>query len=334
MNVAVFSTKPYDKTYLENANNGQHELVFFESRLTRQTAAVAAGFHAICAFVNDELDEIVLKTLAQQGIQLVALRSAGFNNVDLAAAGKAGIKVTRVPAYSPCAVAEHAVSLMLCLNRKLHRAYNRVRDGNFALEGLVGFDFCGKTAGIVGTGKIGMLVCQIMLGLGCTVLAYDMYPNPTCQSMGVQYVPLNELFAKSNVISLHCPLTQESYHMINNDSIALMKAGVMLINTSRGGLINTQHVLEALKSGKVGYLGLDVYEQEEELFFEDLSSQIIQDDILGRLLTMPNVIITGHQGFFTEEALKNIASTTIENISSFAHGQLKNEISQEMVTKK
>lgn len=334
MKVAVFSTKPYDKASLDAANAVRHELVFFESRLTLQTAPLAANFEAVCVFVNDELDAPVLAALAKQGVRLIVLRCAGFNNVDVAAAAASGLKITRVPAYSPCAVAEHAVSLMLCLNRKLHRAYARVRDGNFALEGLLGFDFCGKTAGIIGTGKIGRLVCQIMQGLGCTVLAYDMIRDTACESRGVRYTPLEELLSKADVISLHCPLTAKTRHLIHNDTIKLMKDNVMLINTSRGALIHTQHILDALKSGKIGYLGLDVYEQEEDLFFEDLSSQIIQDDLFERLLTLPNVMITGHQGFFTEEALRNIAMTTLENIDNFVQGQITNEVSRETADKK
>ncbi|MDQ4077660.1 MAG: 2-hydroxyacid dehydrogenase [Chloroflexota bacterium] len=322
MKVAVFSTKSYDREFLKaaNAEHG-HELTFFEPRLSRETAALAEGFPAICAFVNDELNAEVLHRLAAGGTRLVALRSAGFNNVDLVAAAELGLTVTRVPAYSPYAVAEHAVGLILDLNRRIHRAYNRVREGNFSLEGLLGFDLHGKTVGIIGTGKIGQIFARIMRGFGCQLLAYDPYPNTECEVLGVEYVPLEKLFAHSDIIALHAPLTPETYHIIDEEALKQMKPGVMLINTSRGALVDTRAVIEALKSGKVGSLGLDVYEEEEELFFENLSEQVIQDDTFSRLLTFPNVIVTGHQAFFTEEALANIAETTLDNVTAFETGE-------------
>jgi D-lactate dehydrogenase len=322
MKVAVFSTKAYDRQFLEAANSPkQHDLVFFEPRLARDTAILAAGFPAVCAFVHDQVDASTLKILAANGTRLVALRCAGFNNVDINTAAELGIQVSRVPAYSPYGVAEHAVGLILSLNRKIHHAYNRVRDGNFSLNRLLGFNLHGRTVGIVGTGKIGLILGQIMKGFGCHLLAYDVYHNPELEAIGGKYVELPELFANSDIISLHCPLTPETHHLINGDAIAQMKPGVMLINTSRGALIDTQAVIDGLKSGQIGYLGVDVYEQESELFFEDLSGEIIQDDTFQHLTTFPNVLITGHQAFFTEEALHNIAETTLSNIADFEHGR-------------
>jgi D-lactate dehydrogenase len=322
MKVAVFSTKPYDRRFLEAANaDHRHKLVFFEPRLTCDTTVLAAEFPAVCAFVNDQLDEKTLKCLAEQGIRLIALRSAGFNNVDLKAASELGMTVVRVPAYSPYAVAEHTIGLILTLNRKIHRAYNRVREGNFSLDGLLGFDLYGRTVGIIGTGKIGVIVGQILKGFGCQLLVYDVYRNPDCEALGAKYVELPELFAASDIITLHCPLIPETYHLINAQAVEQMKQGVMLINTSRGALIDTQAVIDALKSRKIGYLGLDVYEQESDLFFEDLSEDVIQDDVFERLLTFPNVLITGHQAFFTENALKKIAETTLSNITDFEQGR-------------
>ena len=322
MKVAVFSTKSYDRTFLEAANvGGQHELVFFEPRLNLETSVLTAGFPAVCAFVNDCLDAPTLRAIAQNGVRLLALRSAGFNHVDLAAARDLDLTLLRVPAYSPYAVAEHAVAMILSLNRKIHRAYNRVREGNFALEGLLGFDLHGKTVGIVGTGKIGALTAKILHGFGCRLLGYDVFHNPDCVALGMEYVALAQLFANSDVVSLHCPLIPETYHLINAGAIEQMKPGIMLINTSRGQLIDTKAVTKGLKSGKIGYLGLDVYEQETDLFFEDLSDRVIQDDVFQRLLTFPNVLITGHQAFFTQEALQNIAETTIGNITDFEQGR-------------
>jgi D-lactate dehydrogenase len=322
MKVAVFSAKSYDRTFLEAANvDRTHDLVFFEPRLNLETSILTAGFSAACVFVNDQLDGKTLAAIAENGIRLLALRSAGFNHVDLAAARDLDLTLLRVPAYSPYAVAEHAVAMILSLNRKIHRAYNRVREGNFALDGLLGFDLHGKTVGIVGTGKIGALTAKILHGFGCRLLGYDVSQNPDCQALGMEYVSLPELLGASDIVSLHCPLIPETYHLINAETVAQMKEGTILINTSRGQLINTKAVTKGLKSGKIGYLGLDVYEQETDLFFEDLSNQVIQDDVFQRLLTFPNVLITGHQAFFTEEALKNIAETTIANITDFEQGR-------------
>jgi len=328
MRVAVFSTKPYDRRFLESANATRgHELVFFEPRLTTETATLASGFEAVCAFVNDVLDAPVLEALGRGGTRLVALRCAGFNNVDLDASQALGVKVTRVPAYSPHAVAEHTVALMLALNRKLTRAAARVRDGNFALDGLLGFDLHGRTAGIAGTGAIGSVVARILTGFGCEVLAHDPAPNEECRQLGVRYVQLHELFARSDVLTLHCPLTPSTHHLINRDALTLMKDGVMLINTSRGAILDTVAVIAALKSGKLGYLGLDVYEEEAGLFFEDLSDQVLQDDVFARLLTFPNVLITGHQAFFTHEALSAIATTTLDNVTAIERsGSCANEL--------
>jgi len=318
MNIAVFSTKPYDRMFLEAANAAHgHELIYFEPRLTRETSALAAGFPAVCVFVNDQLDATVLAALARQETRLIALRCAGFNNVELAAAREVGLTVVRVPAYSPHAVAEHTLGLVLALNRKIHRAYARVREGNFALDGLLGFDLYGQTVGIVGTGQIGAVVARIMGGFGCRILAHDPFPNPECEALGARYVALPELFADSDMITLHCPLTPQTRHLIDAQALQQMKPGVMLINTSRGALIDTPSVTEALKSGKIGYLGLDVYEEEADLFFEDLSNIVLQDDVFARLLTFPNVIITGHQAFFTRNALERIAETTLANITTF-----------------
>lgn len=329
MKVAIFSAKSYDREFLTAANSqNQHELIFFEPRLNRDTAVLAAEFPAICIFVHDQADTETLQILASRGTRILALRCAGFNNVDLEIAAKLGITIVRVPAYSPYAVAEHAVGMILCLNRKIHRAYNRVREGNFSLDGLLGFDLYGRTIGIIGTGKIGLILAEIMKGFGCHLLAYDVYHNPEFEKLGAKYVEISELFAQSDIISLHCPLTAETNHLINAEAIEKMKPGMMLINTSRGGLIDTKAVIEGLKSGKIGSLGVDVYEQESDLFFENLSSEIIQDDIFQRLTTFPNVLITGHQAFFTEEALRNIAETTINNITDVEQGySCKNQVS-------
>ncbi|HEV7404868.1 MAG TPA: 2-hydroxyacid dehydrogenase [Chthoniobacteraceae bacterium] len=316
MRTAVFSTKRYDREFLTAANRGAHDLHFLEARLDATTAVLAAGFDAVCAFVNDTLDAAVLAQLAGGGVRVIALRCAGFNNVDLAAAQQHGLAVVRVPAYSPYAVAEHTVGLILALNRNLHRAYNRVREGNFSLDGLLGFDLHGRTAGVIGTGKIGALVAKLLHGFGCEVLAMDPFQNPDC-AVFAQYVPRDELLARADIVSLHCPLTPENTHLIDERALSLMKDGVMLINTSRGALIDTLAVIAALKSGKLGYLGLDVYEEEGDIFFEDLSSQIIRDDVFTRLLTFPNVLITGHQAFFTRNALEMIAATTMANLAEF-----------------
>ncbi len=321
MRVAVFSTKSYDRVFLEAANEAHgHELVFLEARLSEETCVLASGFDTVCVFVNDTLNRAVIEALAAGGVRLVALRCAGFNNVDLAAALEYGVAVARVPAYSPYAVAEHTLALILTLNRKTHRAYARVREMNFALDGLLGFDLYRRTVGVVGTGKIGEVFVRIMHGLGCKVVAYDPYPNEACQKLGVEYVSLERLYEVSDIISLHCPLMPESLHMIDAAAISKMKPGVMLINTSRGALVDTRAVIQGLKSGQIGYLGLDVYEEETDLFFEDLSGRVVQDDVFARLLTFPNVVITGHQGFFTEDALHNIAQTTLENMTAFESG--------------
>ena len=318
MKIAVFSTKPYDRNYLEAANESiGHELVYFEAKLDHNTVPLAQGFPCVCVFVNDVIDAHVLLQLQSGGTTLIALRSAGFNHVDLKAADQLGFQVVRVPAYSPHAVAEHTLALLMTLNRKTHRAYNRVRDGNFSLEGLLGFDLFGKTVGIVGTGKIGQAAARIFHGFGCKLLGFDLYPNDECRALGMAYTDLESLFRQSDIITLHAPLTPETHHLINSDTIGLMKRGVTILNTSRGALIDAQAVLAGLKSGKIGHLGLDVYEEEGDLFFEDLSNQIIQDDVFARLLTMPNVLITGHQGFFTDKALGNIAGTTLENVQAF-----------------
>ena len=320
MKVAVFSTKPYDRLFLEQANQKitakyRHELSFFQPRLDAQTSALAQGFEAVCAFVNDVLDRPTLENLHQQGVKLIAMRCAGYNNVDLETAQELGLTIVRVPAYSPYAVAEHAVGLIMTLNRKLYRAYNRVRDDNFSLDGLLGFDLYGKTVGVVGTGKIGQCFAQIMHGFGCKLLAYDVKPNPACEKIGVEYVELPMLLTRSDIISLHCPLLPSTHHLINQESVQHLKPGVMLINTSRGGLIDTQAVIEAIKFGRIGYVGIDVYEREKELFFEDLSDTVIQDDTFQLLQSFSNVVITAHQAFFTKEALHNISNTTLSNIS-------------------
>ncbi|MBW4655331.1 MAG: 2-hydroxyacid dehydrogenase [Kaiparowitsia implicata GSE-PSE-MK54-09C] len=328
MKVAVFSTKKYDCQSFKEANETyDHELSFLEARLTQQTAELAAGFPAICLFINDLADRTVLKQLARGGTRAIALRCAGYNNVDVDAATELGITVVRVPAYSPYAVAEHAVGLVLMLNRKLYRAYNRVREDNFALDGLLGFDIHGTTVGVVGTGKIGQCFAQIMSGFGCTLLGYDLYPNEDCKAIGIHYVGLAELFAQADIISLHCPLLPATHHLVNEQAIAQMKPGVMLINTSRGGLVDTRAVIEGIKSGQIGYFGTDVYEDEADLFFEDLSDQVIRDDTFQLLQSFSNVVITAHQAFFTRNALGAIAHTTLGNLTEVEQGRpLKNQV--------
>jgi D-lactate dehydrogenase len=318
MRVAVFSTKPYVKEFLTAANRDfGHELVFFEARLSPETTVLAQGFPAVCAFVNDQLSAEVLADLHKRGVRLIALRCAGVNHVDLAAAAQLGLTVMNVPAYSPYSIAEHAVGLILALNRKLNRAYNRVRDGNFSLDGLMGFDLHGRTAGIVGTGKIGECVARILHGFGCRLLAHDPRPNPEVEALGARYAPLAEIHRESDLITLHCPLIPATRHLVNAACIREMKRGVMLINTSRGGLVDAAAVIEGLKSGQIGYLGLDVYEEEAELFFEDLSNYVLQDDVFARLQTFPNVIITGHQAFFTQDAVAQISQATLQNVRDF-----------------
>lgn len=336
MKVAVFGIKPDLRHFLSEAiqSNG-HQFTFYDPQLTPATSYLAQGFDAVCVFVNDQVNAETLANIAAGGVRLVALYCSGFNNVDLVAAAEQGITVMRVPAYSPYSVAEHAITLILSLNRRIYKAYNRVREGNFELRGLLGFDVHGTTAGIIGTGKIGVITAKILQGFGCHVLAYDLYKNPDCESAGIEYVDLPVLLGQSDIISLHCPLTPETYHLIDAEAVAKMKPGVMLVNTSRGALIDTQAVIDGLKSEKIGYLGLDVYEEEADLFFQDLSNQIIHDDLFERLLTFPNVLITAHQAFFTKNALKNIVDTTLENLNSFAEGQpiLSNVVTLEKVSR-
>jgi D-lactate dehydrogenase len=323
MKVSIFSSKAYDEQFLSAANHsGLHELIFIENHLKKDTAKLAEGSPAICAFVNDILDAETLEKLAKGGTRFIAMRCAGFNNVDLPAAAALGIQVARVPAYSPYAVAEHTVALLLCLNRHVHKAYNRVREGNFSIEGLLGDDLHGKTVGVIGTGTIGRIFARIMTGFGCDVLAHDVVPHPDCKTIGVKYVSLDELIERSHAISLHCPLTPTTHHLINSDTLGRMREGVFVINTSRGALIDTEAAITAIKSGRIGGLALDVYEEESELFFEDLSFRIIQDDVFMRLTTFPNVLVTGHQAFFTREAMTNIAQTTLSNLDDFEAGRI------------
>jgi D-lactate dehydrogenase len=318
MRVVVFSTKGYDRQYLTEANvDAGHHLTFLDVRLGPETASLAAGFEAVCLFVNDVVDATVAAALARAGIRLIALRCAGFNNVDLLATTRHGLTVVRVPAYSPHAVAEHTLALILSLNRKIHRAYARVREGNFAIDGLLGFDLAGRTVGVVGTGRIGAIVVQILTGFGCRVLAMDVAPNPACVQLGADYVAFDRLLRESDIISLHCPLVPATRHLLDREAFARMKPGAMVVNTSRGALLDAGAAIEALKSGQLGSLALDVYEEEGPIFFEDLSSRVLQDDVLARLLTFPNVLITSHQGFFTHEALHAIATTTIGSLTAF-----------------
>jgi len=328
MKIAVFSTKSYDRQFLGVAfERSGHQLSFFETHLGDETAALAAGFDGVCAFVNDDLSASVLRVLSQQGNRLIALRSAGFNHVDLLEADALGLTVARVPRYSPHAVAEYAIGLILTLNRKIHRAYTRVREGNFALDGLLGFDLHGRTVGIVGSGQIGLCFAQIMAGFGCRLLVTDPYPNPAVRRLA-RYVDLPTLLGESDIVSLHCPLTPETHHLIDRVALDQMKPGVMLINTSRGAVVDTPAVIEGLKTGRIGALGLDVYEEEGDLFFEDLSDQVIQDDVFARLMTFPNVVVTGHQAFFTRDALEAIATTTLVNVDAFSRGEHSgNEVS-------
>jgi len=334
MKVAVFSTKSYDREFLDQANaSGIHELFYYEASLKERTVRLTEGFDAVCVFVNDMLTAPVIDGLAENGIKVIVLRCAGFNNVDVEEASRKGINVLRVPAYSPHAVAEHAVALIMTLNRKTHKAYNRVREGNFSIERLTGFELDGKVTGVVGTGRIGTIFARIMLGFGCTILAHDAYPNKSLIEAGVKYVSMDELLSQSDIISLHCPLTPDTHHMINEQSIALMKQGVMLINTSRGKLIDTNAVIKALKDGQIGYMGLDVYEQEESLFFKDLSEIVIRDDKISRLMTFPNVLITAHQAYFTDNALIQISKTTLQNLSDYEQGAIRpeNEVTVEKI---
>ena len=318
MKIAVFSTKPYDKEYFDKySSQYQHEFSFFETALNQHTANLSAGYDSVCVFVNDKLDAEAIAILANNQVKLIALRCAGYNNVDIEAANRHGIKVVRVPAYSPEAVAEHTLALILTLNRKTHKAYNRVREGNFSLNNLIGFNLHGKTVGVIGTGQIGATFCRTIKGFGCKIVAFDIHQSAALVEMGVEYLPLNEVFQRADILSLHCPLNPATKHIVNERSIALMKKGMMIINTSRGALINTADVIAGLVNKKIGYLGIDVYEQEENLFFKDLSESIIQDDYILRLNSFPNVLITSHQAYFTKEAMDEITTTTIENIEAF-----------------
>ncbi len=322
MKIGFFSAKRYDMQHFNRTNQAfGAQIEYFDVRLCMQTVKLAYGFEVICAFVNDELNDEVLTELAANGTRIIAMRCAGFNNVDLDAAKRLGMNVVNVPAYSPESVAEHTVALMLTLNRKIHKAYQRTRDANFSLEGLVGFNMFGKTVGVVGTGKIGIATIKVLLGFGCKVLAFDPYPNPQVEALGARYVTLDEMYQQSDIISLHCPLTAENRHLLNAESFAKMKPGMMVINTSRGGLLNAIDAMEALKLGQIGSLGLDVYENEKELFFEDKSNEVIQDDVFRRLSACHNVIFTGHQAFLTEEALGAIAHTTLSNVQKLLSGE-------------
>ena len=321
MKIALFSAKAYDRDHFELANQAfGYKLDYFDVRLDPKTARLAHGYPVVCAFVNDDLSRAVLTDLAANGTQVLAMRCAGYNNVDLQAAKELGIRVVRVPAYSPEAVAEHAVGLMMTLNRRIHKAYQRTRDANFSLDGLVGFNMHGRTAGIIGTGKIGIATLRILKGFGMRLLVSDPFQNQAALDLGAEYVDLDTLFQESDVISLHCPLFKENYHLLDAQAFAKMKKGVMIINTSRGGLLDATAAIEALKQGTIGALGLDVYEEEQELFFEDKSNEVITDDVFRRLSACHNVLFTGHQAFLTKEALLAIANTTLDNVRSFAAG--------------
>lgn len=325
MKVAVFSCKPYDKRTLIKANyDNAIQLHFFESRLSEETVSLTKGFNAVSCFVNDQLNGEVLKKLNANKIKNIALRCAGYNNVDLNTAESLGMQVSHVPDYSPTSVAEHAVALILSLNRKTHKAYHRVKEGNFSLEGMMGFNLSGKTVACIGTGRIGLAFIKIMQGFGCNVIYHDPFPNKTLIEQGLHSQSLTQIYQNADIISLHCPLNEETHHLIDTHTLSQMKDGVMIINTSRGALVNVQSAVDALYQGKIGYLGLDVYEQEGEIFFEDMSETIIQDSVFQLLLTFPNVMVTGHQGYFTDIALSHIAQTTIENLTSFRLGKLNN----------
>ncbi len=326
--IAVFDAKPYDEKTFNKVNESYgYELIYHKEHLDRTNVVLAGGADAVCIFVNANVDKYVIDKLCEMGVQLIALRCAGFNNVDIAYA-KGKIKVVRVPEYSPHAIAEHTLALMLCLNRKIHRAFNRTRDSNFSLHGFLGFDMNEKTVGVIGTGKIGKVVIGVLKGLGMKILAYDLYPDMIfAEKEGITYTTLDDIYEKADVITLHCPLTKDTEYMINENSIAKMKEGVMIINTGRGKLINTRHLIDGLVSHKVGYAGLDVYEEESAYFYEDYSDNVLTDEVLARLLSFNNVIVTSHQAFFTQEAMSNIADTTFGNISDFFAGkELKNEV--------
>jgi D-lactate dehydrogenase len=332
MKLAIFDTRRYDRESFDAANERYgHDIKYFETRLTPDTASLTRGFNCVCSFVNDQLDEPALRALAESGVRLVALRSAGYNQVDLNAAAALGLRVVRVPEYSPHAVAEHAVGLVLALNRKIHRAYARVRDGNFSLEGLVGFDLHGKTVGLIGLGRIGRAAAEIFHGFGCRLLAHELHAAPElCPKLPLRFVGRSELYSASDIVTLHVPLTPSTHHLIDQSALSQMKSGVMIVNTGRGALIDTLALVAALKSGHVGAAGLDVYEEEEGIFFQDLSGKVLQDDVLARLLTFPNVIVTAHQGFLTREALAAIADTTLANVKAFEESRpLRHEIRSE-----
>ncbi|MGR5131162.1 2-hydroxyacid dehydrogenase [Vibrio alfacsensis] len=321
INIAFFSAKSYDENAFNKIKDHRDfEFHYHDFRLTAKTAKMAQGCDVVCAFVNDDLSGPVLKQLAHGGTKLIAMRCAGFDKVDLKAAKALDLQVVRVPAYSPEAVAEHTVGMMMCLNRRLHKAYQRTRDANFSLEGLVGFNFYGKTVGVVGTGKIGIATIRILKGLGMELLCYDPYENPLAIEMGARYCTLEEIYTNADVISLHCPMSKENYHLLNEQSFAKMKDGVMIINTSRGELLDSVAAIEALKQGKIGALGLDVYDNEKDLFFQDKSNDVIVDDVFRRLSACHNVLFTGHQAFLTYEALNNIASVTLNNVKAFFSG--------------
>ncbi len=322
MKITFFSAKPYDKASFQQANAAYgFQLEFFETHLGPHSVEMIHDADAVCVFVNDKLNRQVLEALAARNVKVVALRCAGFNNLDIEAAKELGIQVCRVPAYSPEAVAEHALAMIMTLNRKTHKAYNRVREQNFSLQGLLGFNLHGKTVGVIGTGNIGKAFCHIMLGMGCKVMAFDLIADKTLEAAGVTYHPVITLLQQSDIISLHCPLNEQTTHLINKDTIEYMKPGVMIINTGRGKLIDTKAVIDGLKHGTIGYLGIDVYEQEEKLFFKDLSADIIQDDVILRLMSFPNVLVTAHQAFFTQEALEQIAATTLHSVSALVANQ-------------
>jgi D-lactate dehydrogenase len=319
--ITMFSAKPYDRRGFEQANqNDEFDIRFLDTRLTAQTAPLAVGSDAVCAFVNDDLSAEVIKAIADGGTKVIAMRCAGFNNIDLDAARRHAVTIVRVPSYSPNAVAEHTLALMLSLNRHIHRANNRVRDGNFSLDGLVGFDMAGKTVAVIGTGKIGLIVARLMWHLRCNVLAVDPFADQHLVDLGVRYVTLDEALTTADIVTLNCPLTDQTHHLIDADAISRMRPGAMLVNTGRGALVDTHAVVEGLKSGQLGSLALDVYEEEGDLFFEDRSGEIIDDDVFARLLTFPNVLITAHQAFLTHEALAAIAETTLDNVRTVLAG--------------
>lgn len=321
MRVLVYDAHSYDQTFLNRANAGRHELVYTAAVLDEQTAALAEGYDAVCLFVNDDASPRVLERLHAGGIRMIAQRSTGYNNIDLEACERLGIVAMRVGYYSPYAVAEHAVALLMTLNRRVHRAFNRTREFNFRLAGLMGRDIHGSTVGVIGTGKIGAIFARIMKGFGCTLLGYDVRENPECLELGMRYVPLAEMLPQADILSLHAPLLPETRHIINAETIGMMKRGAFLINTSRGGLVDTAALIEAVQSGRLAGVGLDVYEEEQGKFFRDLSDQPMEDDVLARLMTFPNVLVTGHQAFFTQEAYTTIAETTIANLDDFAAGK-------------